>query len=252
VKKPWGGLFPEIAAGGYTRLDKSVDFYGRINALVTPESVVVDFGAGRGGFMDEPDSYARRLRLLKGRVRKVIGVDVDPVVMENSSVDVAMVWQPGAALDIPDESVDVVLSDFTFEHIDDPIPVKNELERILKPGGWICARTPNRWGYIALGARLIPNRWHAHALRRLQPHREERDIFPTRYRLNSLRAVREFFPTPGWEVYGYTVAGEPSYFGSSRLLIYSVYGLSKILPQRLGPIYLFFIRKAPPLTPSAT
>lgn len=246
MSHPNNRLYPEIAVGGYSREDQIVDFYGRISVLLTPDSVVVDLGAGRGGFMDEPDSYRRSLRLFKGRVRRVIGIDVDPIVKENRSVDEAQVWEPGTPFDLPDESVDLVVSDFTFEHIDDPSLVVPELERIVKPGGWVCARTPNRWGYIAIGARIVPNRWHGRVLSRLQPGRHERDIFPTRYRLNTLADLRQEFPAPTWEVYGYTMNGHPAYFGNSRLMYYLAYGIMRLLPQRLGAMYLFFIRKAEP------
>lgn len=241
---PANRLYPEIAVGGYSRADQIVDFYGRINALLKPDSVVLDFGAERGAFMDEPESYRRGLRLFKGRVQRVVGVDVDPVVKENRSLDTALVWQPGTSIDLPEASVDLVLSDFTFEHIDDPSLVVPELERILKPGGWVCARTPNRWGYIAVGARIVPNRWHARVLSRLQPGRQERDIFPTRYRLNTMAAMRQEFSAPTWEVYGYTMNGHPSYAGNSRLMYYLTYHVMRLLPQRMGAMYLFFVRKA--------
>lgn len=247
MSDPLSRLYPEIAVGGFSRDNKNLEFYSRVDALLAPDAVVVDFGAGRGGFTEEPDSYLRRLRTLRGRVARVIGVDVDPVVTQNPSVDEAIVWDPHAAIDLPDASVDVVVSDFTFEHVEDPAPVAAELDRILKPGGWICARTPNRWGYIALGARLVPNRLHARALRRLQPgRRAERDVFPTRYRMNTRGTIRRLFPTPRWEVYAYTMNGEPVYFGRSWLLVYAVYGLSRLLPQRLGATYLFFCRKQEP------
>jgi SAM-dependent methyltransferase len=237
-------MFPEIAAGGYSRVDQTVDFYGRVNALLAPDSVVVDFGAGRGGFMDLPDSYIRRLRSFQGHQRRVIGVDVDPIVKENPSVDEAHVWEPGTPIDLPDASVDVVVSDFTFEHIDDPSLVIPELDRIVRPGGWVCARTPNRWGYIAIGATIVPNRWHARVLSRLQPGRQERDIFPTRYQLNTLAAVRRQFPAPTWEVHGYTSNGLPAYVGKSRAMYYLTYHFMRLMPRRLGAMYLFFIRKA--------
>lgn len=40
--------FPEIGAGGYTSRDGTVEFYGRVQALLRPTMHVLDFGAGRG------------------------------------------------------------------------------------------------------------------------------------------------------------------------------------------------------------
>lgn len=244
VDHPSKRLFPELAVGGYTRIDHAVDFYVRVDALLTPDSVVVDFGAGRGRVVEEPDTFRRRIRIFKGRVRRVIGVDVDPVVLANRSVDQAVVWRQGTPIDLPDESIDLVVSDFTFEHIEDPAPVEQELGRILKPGGWICARTPNRWGYIAVAARLIPRRWHTAVLSHTQSWREGRDIFPTRYRLNTRRAVRRAFPAPTWEVYAYTTTGEPTYTGRWAWSYYLSYQLMRLLPQRFREMHLFFLRKS--------
>ncbi|MDP9820356.1 class I SAM-dependent methyltransferase [Nocardioides massiliensis] len=244
IERTWRRIFPEMAAGGFGRWESTVQFYGRVNALLRPDSVVVDFGAGRGEFLDRPDSYPRRLQLLRGKVAAVIGVDVDPVVVDNEALDRAIVWRPGTPIDLPDASVDLVVSDYAFEHIDDPAAVVGELDRILKPGGWVCARTPNRWGFIAIGARMVPNALHSRLLRTLQPQRKTRDVFPTRYRLNSLRQLRSAFPAPRWEVHGYAV-GEPAYVGSSRALTYVLFGVLRVLPMRLQPMYLFFVQKAP-------
>ena len=244
LDRTWQRIFPEHPAGGFGRLDPTVQFYGRVHALLDPEATVVDLGAGRGRFTEDDSSYSRRLQMLRGTVRRVIGVDIDPAVKENPSLDEAIVWEPGLPIDLPDASVDLVLSDYTFEHIDDPKVVVGELDRILKPGGWVCARTPNRWGFIAVGARLVPNSVHARMLRRLEPQRQERDVFPTRYRLNSLGQLRRGFPAPDWSVHGYAT-GEPAYVGRSRALTYLLFGLLRILPMRLQPMYLFFVQKRP-------
>jgi hypothetical protein len=41
-------FFPEIGAGGFSRIDSTIQFYERINSLVDPDFVLLDFGAGRG------------------------------------------------------------------------------------------------------------------------------------------------------------------------------------------------------------
>jgi len=97
---------------------------------------VLDFGAVRGAKQSEDlVSYRRGLSSLKGRVRELIGVDVDPVVMTNEALDRAFVITPDGELPIPDQSIDVVVSDFVFEHIQDPARAARELDRVLKPGG---------------------------------------------------------------------------------------------------------------------
>src|SRR6476646_3406805 len=71
-------------AGEYLPLDGTIEFYGRVNAIVKPTDVVVDLGAGRGAwYFEDTCETRRRVRDVRARVGKVIGVDVDPVVLSN-------------------------------------------------------------------------------------------------------------------------------------------------------------------------
>jgi len=65
---------------------------------------------------------------------------------------------------LPDESADLIVSDHTFEHIAEPELFARECERILKLGGWLCARTPYRYSLLVLASSLIPNRSHVKVL----------------------------------------------------------------------------------------
>lgn len=229
-------FFPETAAGGFSRVDGTVEFYTRVNALLRPDMTVLDFGAGRGAAIQEdPVPYRRSLRTLKGRCRRIIGVDVDGAIAQNPGLDELYVIEPGGRIPLEAESVDLIVSDATFEHITDPLSATKELDRVLKPGGWVCARTPNRWGYIALGARLIPNRWHVSVLRRLQPTRKEIDIFPTAYKLNTRKVLRRYFPPERYEHYCYGHFAEPAYFGTSKALWFFMLLVFRFTPPALAP-----------------
>lgn len=237
-------FYPEIRAGGFTRVDGTIEFYNRVNALLRPEMTIVDFGAGRGaGHVDDEVEYRRRLRSLKGKCTRVIGIDLDATVMDNPGLDEANVVEPGQPLPLMDHSVDLIVSDHTFEHITNPGFVSSELDRILKPGGWLLARTPNRWGYAGIGANLVPNRRHALWLKRLQTGCNEKDVFPTIYRLNTRRALRRYFPAARFHHYTYGYTPEPAYFGNSRLL----WGMSKFLfrltPESMAPVWMVVLKK---------
>jgi len=238
--------FPETAAGGYSRVDGTVAFYQRVNALIHDQPgpvTIVDFGAGRGESVDDPLPFRRELRDLRGAGRRVVGVDVDPAVHENPVVDEAHVVGPDGEIPLPDGSVDVIVSRYTWEHIDHPDAVVAEMGRVLRPAGWICAQTPNRWGYIALGARLVPNRLHVGSLRRLQPWKQERDTFPTRYRMNTRRDIRRLFPSHSYAVYAYTFDAEPDlYAGGSRLVAGAIGALTHV-PGPFKSLWDVFIQK---------
>lgn len=239
-------FYPEMAAGGFSRVDGTVQFWQRISALIRPESVVLDFGAGRGSsHSDDQVAYRRDLLSLKGRVREIIGVDVDPVVTTNEALDRAFVVAPGGQLPLPAESVDIIVSDFVFEHIEDPAKAAAELDRVLAPGGWICVRTPNRWGYIALANRLIPDWLHSRVIRNAQHDRKGEDVFPAVYRLNTASGFRRHFPSSRYEQYVIPWDAEPAYHFGSKFL-YSIFlAIQYVTPAPFKTILMVFIRKRP-------
>jgi SAM-dependent methyltransferase len=236
-------FFPEIAAGGFTRIDGTVAFYSRINALISRSSVVVDFGAGRGQFVGDSAGYRRDLCWLKGRVQRVIGLDIDDIVLENPALDESHLIIDGRRLPLVDGSADLIVSDFTFEHVKDPGWLAEELSRILKSGGWICARTPNKWGYIAVFARLVPNRFHDAVLRVVQPRKKSIDTFPTLYRLNTRRDLLRYFPVHRFEHIVFEHDAEPAYAASSILGWTLGVFLNRISPRRVRSMLFIFLRK---------
>lgn len=236
-------FFPEANIGGFSHADAGVAFYTQIDAVLSPTDRVLDFGAGRGGhILDNPVEYRRRLFNLRGRCAHVEGCDVDDAVLTNPFVDHATVIRLGSPLPFPDNSFDVIISRFVFEHIQEPELAAQELLRVTKPGGLIAALTPNRLGYIALAATAVPNKWHTLVLSRVQPHKKSVDIFPTVYRLNTKKALRRAFgPAP--DIYCQYLPGEPSYFFHSPALYRIFLWLHKCCPTRLQPVLIAYIRK---------
>lgn len=239
-------LYPEVRAGGFTRYDGFIEFYTRVNALLDADSRVLDFGAGRGLWATEPlPPFHKRLRAFHERVRRVDGVDVDPVVLDNPTLASAQVITPGSALPFEDATFDMVVADHVLEHVDerDAPTVAAELLRVLRPGGWLAARTPNKWGMIGLGARMVPNELHTRVLRRLQPHRKAEDVFPVRYSMNTRRSLARLFPPPH-ELVVYGHSSEPTYFGSSAPAWRMVQAVDRLTPPSLAPTLMVFVRKA--------
>jgi SAM-dependent methyltransferase len=238
-------LYPESAVGGYTQLDGQVEFYTRVNALVDQDSHVLDFGAGRGQWAVDPmPAISRRLRMLRGRVARVVGTDVDEAVLSNPALDEARVVAPGEPMPYADGTFDLVIADHVLEHIDaEHAPeVAAEMIRLLKPGGWLAARTPNKWGLIGLGARAVPNKLHAAVLDRLQPGRKAEDVFPVRYEMNTRKDLARLFAPHAVHVYGH--ASEPTYFGRSAAVWRIAAGVDRLTPARLRPTLMVFVQKA--------
>ncbi len=239
-------LYPEVKAGGFTRADGFIEFYTRVNALLDSDSEVLDFGAGRGLWAHEPMApLHKRLRAFHERVKAVHGVDVDPVVLDNPTLKSAQVIGTAGPIPYDDASFDLVLADYVLEHVsaEDAPAVSSEILRVLRPGGWLAAKTPNKWGMIGIGARAVPNDLHTRVLRRLQPERKAEDVFPVRYAMNTRRALKRYFPEPHQLlVYGH--ASEPTYFGNSVVAWRLAQLADRLTPPRLAPTLMVFVQKA--------
>jgi SAM-dependent methyltransferase len=210
---------PEVAAGAILRDDGEIHFYTRINALLRPEMVVIDYGAGRGGvFLSGEYAFREKLANLQGKVQKVIGIDVDDGVLAHPYLDERHVIEVGAPIPVEDQSTDLVIAHWVFEHIEDPSRLADEFFRILKPGGWICARTPHRWSYVGIASSLIPDGLQRTLLRWLKPRMEAQDKFKTAYRLNSRRAIGRFFDSSKWQDYSYGFNSTPRYHFENRFV----------------------------------
>jgi SAM-dependent methyltransferase len=237
-------IHSEKGVDGFTALDGTVKFYGFVHAILlkTGARQVLDFGAGRGAaLVDDRSVYRRHLRDLRVGGARVTACDVDEIVTTHPASDRQVVIKPGERLPFDDGSFDVIVSDMTFEHIEDAPFVAGELIRILRPGGYVCARTPNRFGYVRMVSSLVPNRHHAGALRSVQPDRKALDVFPTVYRMNSIGQIRNLFP--GCTVFHFNDSAEPSYYFGNEFLYRSFMILHRLLPGALATATNFFIMK---------
>lgn len=221
--------YPESRFGGFSDVDGTITFYNRVNALIRPVDVVVDIGCGRGAYADDPVPYRRSLRSLKGKCQSVIGIDVDLEAEHNPFIDE---FRPitAARWPVESQSIDLCISDNVLEHVHDPDGFFAEIGRILKPGGFICIRTPNVRSYFGLVSKLVPNRQHPGVLEKVKDRVSPQDVFPTHYRCNTIACLRKNLHKHGFEhaVYGYDA--EPSYLSFSRWAY-----LLGVLHQRFAP-----------------
>jgi len=244
-------LYPEMCAGAYSRDDGGVHFFSRVNALLRPQMTVMDLGAGRGViFHTGANNYYERLARLQGKVERVIGVDVDDGILDHPYLDERHVVEATAPLPAGDESVDLVVSDWVLEHIVDPEHIAAEIERVLKPGGWFCARTPSHLGYVGTLVRLIPNAFHTRILRHLQPWRAVASVFPTFYRLNSRNALNRYFPPAQWRNSSYTFNPAPKYYGNSNLLFHAIAFYQRLTWGPFKTDLYVFLQKLPQEAPA--
>ena len=226
-------FYPESTFGGFSDVDGSIRFYSRVHALISPASRVVDFGCGRGSHAEDRVPFRRNLKSFKGKVAKVIGLDVDPAGCGNPLIDEFAQLIPGNPWPLEDKSADLVVCDCVIEHLPDPPAFFREARRVLVAGGYLCVRTPNVLNYVCIASRLIPNRHHSKVLENVQLNRKAEDVFPTLYRCNTVFAVRAQMAANGFRAVVYGYEGDPGYLHFSKL----AYALG-VLHQKFAPAFL--------------
>lgn len=218
--------------------DGTVDFYLRVGMLAGSDKRLLDFGAGRAEWFEDDNNELRRsLRTMKGRFEEVVATDVDSLVMENRSTDRNLLMK-GNRVPLEDESVDVIVADYVLEHIPEVKPFRDEVYRLLKPGGWFCARTPHKYSYFAFLARIIDGPLEDTIVKHAQPNRKEIDIFPKAYNLNTIRKIQSEFT--GWNDFSYVRRVDPAYYFGCRPIYHAFDFAHRILPKSFcGNIFIF-------------
>jgi SAM-dependent methyltransferase len=190
VKRLYDRHYP-MMPDGQRRGDGSRAFYDWIRAAPgLAMSTVLNVGAG-----PTPQPALRRLR---GEVQRLVGVDVDPVVMTNEDLDEAFVID-GTNLPFADATFDLAYSDWTMEHVEHPVALLRQIRRVLKPGGTFFFRTTNRTHYVTVVSTHTPHWFHKLVANRVRGlPAEEHEPWPTYYRMNSEKAARRNLQSAGF------------------------------------------------------
>ena len=180
-----------VATDGVRHRDGTRPFYDWIlRTIEASNSTVLDVGAG-------PTPAAGRS--LFGRVRRLVGVDVDPIVRTNSRLDEAHV-NDGIHLPFDTEVFDAAYSDWTIEHVGQPLDFLKEINRVLKPNASYWFRTTNRNHYVTLVSAHTPHWFHRLTANRVRAlPTGEHDPWPVRYRLNTPAEISEIVPQAGFD-----------------------------------------------------
>ncbi|HEX2721553.1 MAG TPA: methyltransferase domain-containing protein [Gemmatimonadaceae bacterium] len=196
-------------------IDGETEFRRLCAASIRPGSEILEIGSG------PPNSTSRFLSSL-GRVT---GVDVDPDVRTNDALVAAHVLSD-ETYPLPDCGFDACVSDYVIEHIADPESHLREVARVLKPGGVYVFRTPNRFHYVTLAARLTPHWFHvlvANRLRNLPA--DSHQPYRTSYRMNSTASIRAAAAAARLEVEELRLLEKDPWYGRSSRALFLLFML---------------------------
>ncbi|MGB8329604.1 MAG: class I SAM-dependent methyltransferase [Polyangiales bacterium] len=195
-------------------------FEREVERLLRTDHTLLDAGCGR---------EAPILQKYRSKARRLIGVEL--VALSPSVEGIEFYQTDIAKLPLEDASVDLVMSRSVMEHIEDPLNVYRELNRVMKPGGHFVFLTANFWDYAAIIASVVPNRFHPWIVAKTEGRAEE-DVFPTRYRTNTRVAVRRWANATGFEIVSFRYLGQyPSYFMFNGLLFLLATGYEKLVSK---------------------
>jgi SAM-dependent methyltransferase len=187
--------------------DSLIVYRSVIDALVQAETRVLDVGCGHGNFLGPV--YAR--------TPHTYGVDPDVAALRKNTIIKHTIVGTADQLPFEDNFFDLIVAAWVFEHLDQPEQACREIYRALKPGGKLIFLTPNTWNYNVWIIRLIPNRFHDFFTRRLY-HRQERDTYRVRYKINSLSAIDKMLLPIGFTPSQVILNGDPSYISFNKPL----------------------------------
>jgi SAM-dependent methyltransferase len=136
--------------------------------------------------------------LFEGQHVRRFNVDLDRATLAQDENAHGRVLGDLEWLPVLDDSVDLIVCEMVFEHVENPERITRELFRCLKEDGKIIFITPNLRSYPFLISKFTP--FWFHQLYGFLRARRDEDIFPTHYRLNTIAALRRHFGEAGFEL----------------------------------------------------
>jgi len=162
-----------------------------VDSLVTPDTTWLDVGCGRDIF---PSNF-RLAKTLAERCRILVGLDPSDNIEENQLIHERF---KGFLEDFPaGRQFDLVTLRMVAEHIANPSGAAAALARLVKPGGRVVVYTVFKWSPVTLVSAAAPL-WVHHVVKKFIWAADEKDTFPTEYRMNTRRELSRMMASAGF------------------------------------------------------
>jgi SAM-dependent methyltransferase len=166
-----------------------------LDTLVRPGTAWLDVGCGRFLFPSHPNLA----RELADRSGDLTGLDPDPTLEENPYTH----HKVRATFDdwTPDRRYDLVSMRMVAEHVEFPERIAASLASCTAPGGHVVIYTVHRFAPVPLMTSIWPFALR-HGVKRWLWGTEEKDTFPTFFRMNTRRSLERLLTRAGFESAG--------------------------------------------------
>jgi SAM-dependent methyltransferase len=186
----------------------------------TNGGIFVDVGCGALGLLGRKGD---RLAALQANS---LGIDIDQEALAKNPYVTFRACASCYSLPLQDNSVDVVVCRWLFEHLETPEKAIREFGRVLKKGGVLYIKTPNLWNYSMLFSYATPTFVH-NMFRSMSGYR---DNIPTFYRANTKKKLTELANQCGFEVnhletYSYSYM----YYAFNKEVFHAMRGVSRMM-----------------------
>jgi SAM-dependent methyltransferase len=198
--RPTSYIAARIAIGYYSPEDQ---YAALVNRLVSTKTNWLDIGCGRAPF---PNNLALS-RETSRRCRKFVGVDPDSGINENTFVHER--HQIGIEDFFPASTFSLVTARMVVEHVENPLAFAAALARSTNPGSIVIIFTVNWWSLSTLAAYFSPMSVHHWAKRWLWKS-DEKDSFPTKYKMNRRESLNSIMRQAGFEEHSSKILADAS------------------------------------------
>lgn len=222
LKEKLAEVYPQFQTGG--------DFFRKyLKNHLTNESVVLDAGCGDGGMIAE----------FKSQLQSIIGIDInESLLKKNNAVDKKII---GSLESIPlaSNSIDLAVSEFVLEHLQNPLAVFKEISRVLKPDGVFIFITPNVINPIMALSNILPFKLHGFLRKALL--KKQAEPHPTYYRANTDGQLKKLGKTSGFSDCQILRAGNPEYLGFCKPLALPAILFEKMIDNNVLNIFKMYL-----------
>ena len=204
--------------GEFSPNDGTIDFYLRIRTLINKKKVLLDLGAGQGDWFNDKKNINLRksIQFLKKDVKKLYAADIDRSVLKNKTSHKNLIIKKNL-IPLKKNSVDIIICDWVFEHIEKPSIFYSEINRVLKKGGVLCARTPHKFNYVSIVSNFLEgSSLKSFLLRKVQANRFVPGSYSkSYYKINTKNKISKIFKSYKKNIF--MLKPDPAYYFNLKL-----------------------------------